>query len=57
VEADATDAGQLRAAFEGAYGVFAMTVALGGGGINGGYERELEQGVQHIAGSEQCSVV
>ena len=35
IEADASDEGQLRAAFEGAYGVFAMTVRLGGGGLDG----------------------
>ena len=55
VEADATNAIQLRAAFDGAYGVFAVTVALGGGGVDGGYERELEQGAQCAAGCQQCN--
>ena len=49
VEADATDADQLRAAFEGAYGVFGMTAVLAGGGIEGCYERELGQGAQWSA--------
>ena len=44
VEADASDAAQLRAAFEGAYGVFAVTVAMAYGGTEGLYERELATG-------------
>ena len=47
VEADALDAASLRAAFEGAYGVFAMTPLHGGGGFEDGYRLELEQGADH----------
>ena len=45
-EADALDAASLRAAFEGAYGVFAMTPLHGGGGFEDGYKLELEQGAR-----------
>ncbi len=45
VEADAADSEQLRSAFEGAYGVFAVTVAMGGGGLENIYQNELEKGV------------
>ncbi len=44
VEADALDAASLRAAFEGAYGVFATLPLHGGGGFEDGYKLELEQG-------------
>ena len=55
VEADASDEGQLRAAFEGAYGVFAMTVRLGGGGLDGAYEREFNSGA--VCGRRLSSAV
>ena len=54
VEADAADAGQLRAAFEAAYGVFAVTVALGGGEFADAYQNELKQGAPYSAGRKQC---
>ncbi len=44
LEADALDAASLRAAFEGAYGVFATLPLHGGGGFQDGYKLELEQG-------------
>ena len=44
IKANVMDAASLRAAFEGAYGVFAMTPVLRHGGIDSGYVRELEQG-------------
>ena len=44
VEADALDPASLRAAFEGAYGVFATLPLHGGGGFEDGYKLELDQG-------------